>query len=108
MGQTWKEIKIEYIMHTQYMIFCRKTLHHLFVVNLDIKDSLSCTLYRVPMAQGKQGKWPKKSLSGKTQGIWEFCQNTGNFVSSSCKCSDSKSKEIAIFAAKNSIFPEAG
>ena len=22
----------------------------------------------------------KKSLSGKTQGIWKFCQNTGNFV----------------------------
>ena len=49
---------------------------------------------------------PKNSLSGKTQGIWKFCQNTGktkgilskhkentgNFVSSSCKCSDSKSK----------------
>ena len=48
----------------------------------------------------------KKSLSGKTQGIWQFCQNTGktqrissehrentgNFVSSSCKCSDSKCK----------------
>ena len=48
----------------------------------------------------------KNSLSGKTQGIWKFCQNTDktqgilskhrenteNFVSSSCKCSDSKSK----------------
>ena len=22
----------------------------------------------------------KKSLSGKTQGIWKFCQNTGNFA----------------------------
>ena len=28
-------------------------------------------------------KWPKKSLSGKTQGIWnlKFCKNTGNLVS---------------------------
>ena len=33
---------------------------------------------RVPTAQGKQGKWPKtNSLSGKTQAIWKFCQNTG-------------------------------
>ena len=44
----------------------------------------------------------KDSLSGKTQGIlkfvktqgkhWEFYLNTGNFVSSICKCSDSKNK----------------
>ena len=35
---------------------------------------------RVPTAQGKQGKCnmaKKKSLSGKTQGNWKFCQNTG-------------------------------
>ena len=32
---------------------------------------------RVFTAQGKQGKWLKNSLSGKTQGIWKFCQNTG-------------------------------
>ena len=64
---------------------------------------------------------PKNSPSGKTQGIWIFCQNTGktqgilskhrentgNFVGSSCKCSDSKSKkDIAIVAAN--FFPEAG
>ena len=56
---------------------------------------------------GKTGKMAKKkSLSGKRQGIWKFYQNTGkthrllskhkentgNNVSSSCKCSDSKSK----------------
>ena len=59
-------------------------------------------LNRVPTAQGKQGNWPKKIRQGKhrdfgkfvkTQGKHrEFCLNTGNFVSSSCKCSDSKSK----------------
>ena len=34
-------------------------------------------LCRVPTAQGK---WQKidKSLTGKTQGIWKFCQNTEN------------------------------
>ena len=46
---------------------------------------------------GKKGKMTKrKSLSGK------FCQNTGNFVWSSCKFPDSK--DIAIFVAKISIF----
>ena len=59
-----------------------------------------------PGKTGKTGKMAKKSLSGKTQGNWKFCQNTGKtqgilskqrentgkFVSSSCKCSDSKSK----------------
>ena len=64
--------------------------------------NLLIVFHRVPTAQGKKGKWPNNSLSGKTQGIWKFCQtqgilsqhreNTGNFVSSSCKCSDYKSK----------------
>ena len=64
----------------------------------------------------------KKSLSGKTQGIWKFCQNTGktqgivskhrentgNFVSSSCKCSDSKSKGYCDSCPeKIHFFPEA-
>ena len=46
---------------------------------------------RVPTAQGKQGKWTKIP-SGKTQGFWKFCQNTGNLVCSSCKFPDSKGK----------------
>ena len=61
-------------------------------------------LDRVPTAQAKQGKWQKKSLSGKTQGIWKFCQNTGNFVCSSCKFPDAKGNGTAIFAAEISIF----
>ena len=69
---------------------------------------------RVPTAQGKQGKWQQQnSLSGKTQGIWKFCQNAGKtqgiFVCSSCKFPDSKGNNIAIFAAKFPFFcPEAG
>ena len=52
----------------------------------------SVLLGRVPTAQGKQGKWTKNSMSGKTQGIWKFCQNAGNLVCSSCKFADSKGK----------------
>ena len=34
-------------------------------------------------AQGTQGKWPKNSsYSGKTQGFWKCCQNTGNLAKS--------------------------
>ena len=65
----------------------------------------------------------ENSLSGKTQGIWIFCQKTGktqgilskrrenigNFVSLSCKCSDSKSKGYYDSCRKKIIFfPEAG
>ena len=32
----------------------------------------------------------KRSLSGKIQAIWKFCQNAGNLVFSSCKFPDSK------------------
>ena len=65
---------------------------------------------RVPTAQRKQGKWPKRnSLLGKTQGNWKFCQNTRNFVCSSCKLPDSKLKDIVIFAANiSNLFLEAG
>ena len=59
----------------------------------------------------------------KRQGIWKFCQitrktqemlskhreNTGNFISSSCKCSDSKSKGYCDSCGKKiHFFPEAG
>ena len=48
--------------------------------------------YHGPHCTGKTGKWQKKSLSGKTQGIWKCCQNTGNLIFSSCKLPNSKSK----------------
>ena len=71
---------------------------------------------RVPTAQGKQGKWPKKIPVRENTGYLEilskhreFCQNTGNFVSSSCKCSDSKSKGYCDSCPKKiHFFPEAG
>ena len=52
-------------------------------------------LHRENRENGKK----KKSLSGKTQGIWTFCENTGNLVCSSCKFPDSKGKKFSIFAA---------
>ena len=68
-----------------------------------------CHINRVPTAQGKQGKWEKKSLSGKTQGIWKFCQNTGNFVCSSCKFPDSKGIGYCDICRGNfHFFQEAG
>ena len=36
--------------------------------------------------------YQNNSLSGKTQGILTFCQNTGNLVCSSCEFPDSKGK----------------
>ena len=44
------------------------------------------------------------SLSGKTQGIRKFCQNTGNLVCSSCKLPDSKVKRY--FKICHEILPK--
>ena len=44
----------------------------------------------------------KNSLSGKRE-FGFFFLNTGNFVNSNCKCSDSKSKGIVIVDAKKII-----
>ena len=65
------------------------------------------------MAQGKQGNGPKDSLSGKTQGIWKFCQSTGKtqgmVFAQVVNALILKVKDIAISAAKKIIlFPEAG
>ena len=52
---------------------------------------------------GKTGKMDKKkSLSGKTQGIWLFCQNTGK-TQGILFAQVVNSLDIAIFAAKISI-----
>ena len=54
---------------------------------------------------------PKNSLSGKTQGIWKFCQKTGNFVKTQwiyfahvVNALILKVKDIAIFAATKNLF----
>ena len=52
----------------------------------------------------------KHSLSGRTQGIWKFCQNTGNFVCSTCKFHDSNGKGYCNICRKNSLaffFPKS-
>ena len=77
--------------------------------------TIECSL-QATHGTGKTGKMAKKNpCQGKhrefgnfikTQGILsKHRENTGNFISSSCKCSDSiKVKDIAIVAAKVSIF----
>ena len=62
---------------------------------------------------GKQGKWPKKIPVSENTGNLEMSkhrENTGNFVSSSCKCSDSKSKGYCNSCRKKIYFfpPEPG
>ena len=64
--------------------------------------------YRVPTAQekqGKQGKWPNKiPVREKTRNLEilsKHRENTGTFVGSSCKCSDSKSKGYCDSCSKN-------
>ena len=45
----------------------------------------------------------------KTQGIWKFCQNTGNLVCSSSKFTDSKGKRyFDIYSENFHFFSEAG
>ena len=46
----------------------------------------------------------KTILSGKTQGIWKSCQNTGYFVYSSHEFADSKDQGYSEFVAKVAIF----
>ena len=59
-------------------------------IEKNVKGDLQGTL-----CTGKTGKMEeKKSLSGKTQGIWKCCQNTGNLVFPLCKFLDSKDKNI--------------
>ena len=52
----------------------------------------------------KRENGQKKSLSGKTQGIWKVCQNTGNSVCPSYKFPVSKIKRYFIICCKN--FPK--
>ena len=51
-----------------------------------------------------------KSLSGKTQGIWKFCQNTGKiqgiWFAQVVNSLILMVKDISVFAAKISIFSE--
>ena len=57
---------------------------------------------------GKTGKMEKKSLSGKTQGIWKFCQNMGKtqgiWFAQVVNSLILKVKDSLIFAAKIANF----
>ena len=64
--------------------------------------------FRVPTAQGKQGKWAKKNpCQGKHR---EFCLNTGKthgiLLAQVVNSLILKVKDVLIFAAKISIFSE--
>ena len=74
-----------------------------------------CIAIRVPTAQGKEGMWPTKFAV--RENTWnlemlskhrEFCQNTGNtqgiLLAQVENTLIQKVKDIAIFAAKKSIF----
>ena len=59
--------------------------------------AMQATLAGYPRHRENRENGQKKSLSGKTQEIWKFCQNTGNFVCSSCKFPDSQGKGYCEF-----------
>ena len=59
-----------------------------------------------PLHRENRENGQKKSLSGKTQGIWKFCQNTektqGIWFAQVVNSLILKVKDISLFAAKNS------
>ena len=65
-------------------------------------------IYRVPTAQGKQGKWPKKIPVRENAGNLEILpkhrENTGNFVCSNCKFPHSKGKGYCDICRENYHF----
>ena len=74
-------------------------------VTLSLRPRVTCQIYRVHTAPGKQGKWPKKTPCqgkqmefgnlAKTQGIW-FSQDVNSLIL--------KIKDILTFAEKISFF----
>ena len=71
------------------------------------------SLSRVPTAQGKQGKWPKKfpvrENTGNLKMLSKHRENTGIFFAQVGNALFLKVKDNAIFVAKKSFFfTEAG
>ena len=88
-------------------------LSHIFPDHTTFRErSVTYGLVQSTHGTGKTGKMAtKKSLSGKTQGIWKFCQNTGNFdlntgnlLAQVVNVLILKVKDIAIVVAKKSNF----
>ena len=61
----------------------------------------SCHHNRVPIAQRKQGKGKRRSLSGKVWGIWKFASKQGILF---IQCYILKVRDIALFSMKLSCF----
>ena len=57
---------------------------------LVLKEQRLSPITGYPLHRENRENGQRNSLSGKTQGIWKFCQSTGNLVCSSCKFPDSK------------------
>ena len=87
------------------MYFCSVWWHQALEVQpvIMVRQTLSYPLHRENKENGQQ-----KSLSGKTQGIWKFCKNTGKTQGNWCAQFGNslilKIKDILIFAAKISNF----
>ena len=64
-------------------------------------------IIRVPTAQGKQGKWPQKNpCQGKHREFGNFAKTQGILFAQVVNSLFLKVKDIAIFAAKISIFSQ--
>ena len=82
---------------------------HCYQLGLTAAPPSSWDMAGYPLHRENRENGPTISLSGKTQGIWKFCQNTGNFICSSCKISDSKVKRYFCICRENfPIFVETG
>ena len=92
-GQTGSGLKAD------LKIFSSETILHFYLWPLTLPGTdkwdfhdIYC-INRVPTAQGKQGKWPKKCLQGKTGNLEilpKLQGNTGNSMCSSSKFPDFK------------------
>ena len=72
-------------------------------------ETKSQTTARVPTAQGKPGKWPKKFRQGKHREFGNFAKTQGILFAQVVNSLILKVKDTAIFAANISIFfPEVG
>ena len=76
------------------VLICRADSLQLFTIPLSYS--------RVPMAQGKQRKWP---CQGKQREFGNFAKTQGTFVAQVVNSLILKVKDTALFAAKISIFP---
>ena len=62
------------------------------LVSISMDRQVSGEILQGKTLHGKQGKWPPKNSCQRTQGIFKFCQNRGNFVCSRCTFPDSNSE----------------